>query len=403
MEYRKFCELLRQGESEIVDFKLECNAFRRARAANAELLKDIVAMANNGYVSSYIVVGVSDDRKGFRSVLNDSLTDDNLQRLCRDSIQPVPAVKLTRQRWPRAAAGPHGDKTFVVIQIGPHPRQCFSFSRDLIDWTSECCHRKHEVWIRRGATSDLAGPEEVRRLLEGKAPIGRPSGTSAVDYTRVPRRTYASTVTRDLIPLVRAAGGQAYANNHVTGWVDSSRTRDFHFQLRFRLAPNADPLILKVLVVERCATKEAVTDLIARYVTVQHGLLLISVGNVSPQATRSLDLALREQWGWFCVADPRERMPRHDPTQSFGMLTAYDEDRFCVACSSVRSSDHLHRMWEAMRDSIATNPEIRPVIERRQKNLKRYLIDWNGKGCPTYNEKMRPQYQQTMKAYLPLL
>ncbi|HUW10354.1 MAG TPA: ATP-binding protein [Anaerolineae bacterium] len=112
MDYNKFVDLIQRGESDTIEFKIECNALKGSDEANAELVKDIVALANNGYVASYILVGVSDDAQEFRSVTNRSLTSDNLQRLCRDSISPVPAVKLSRRVEGKTAAPEHQDKTF---------------------------------------------------------------------------------------------------------------------------------------------------------------------------------------------------------------------------------------------------------------------------------------------------
>jgi predicted HTH transcriptional regulator len=69
MDYTKFRRLVKGLEKQTVDSKIECHAYNtKVQSPNAELAKDICAMANNGNVSSYILVGVSDDGRKFLSV-----------------------------------------------------------------------------------------------------------------------------------------------------------------------------------------------------------------------------------------------------------------------------------------------------------------------------------------------
>jgi hypothetical protein len=165
MDYPKFKALLKGRETAQVDFKIQCDAFAsKDLAPRAELAKDICAMANSGHVASYIIVGVSDDAKAFKSVANENLTDDALQDFCKKAIFPPPKVKLHRASW-KSALPAHAGKEFIIIQIGPQPRQAFRLVQDFIDYKANLCFRRNEVWIRRGATSDLATPEEVERLV----------------------------------------------------------------------------------------------------------------------------------------------------------------------------------------------------------------------------------------------
>jgi hypothetical protein len=128
-------------------------------------------MANNGNRASYIVIGVSDDATRFRSVDNDKLTDDNLQDFCKKAIYPPPVIRLHRKKWKRALPA-HRGKDFMIIQIGPNPRQVFRLAQDFIDYNRKTCYRRNEVWIRRNATNDLATPEEIVRLATGQSPQG---------------------------------------------------------------------------------------------------------------------------------------------------------------------------------------------------------------------------------------
>jgi len=169
MEYSTFLKLVRDGEKATVDFKIQLDAFMRGEVvARAELAKDICAFSNNGNVTSYIIVGVSDDGKSFRSVANKKLTDDNLQDFCKKAIFPPPKVKLHRRKWKRTQPI-HREIEFVIIQVGPQPRQVFRFAQDFIDYKKGICYRRNEVWIRRNTTSDLATPEEIKRLASGQS------------------------------------------------------------------------------------------------------------------------------------------------------------------------------------------------------------------------------------------
>lgn len=168
MDYSEFKQLIKEGEKTSVDFKIESHAFTsKSQVSNAELAKDICAMANNGNVSSYIVVGVSDNGKKLQSVKNINLTDDNVQSFCKTAIFPPPKVKVYRKKWIKEALPAHKGKDFVMVQIGPQQRQAFRLAKDFIDYTEKLCFRRNEVWIRRGSTSDIATPEEIAKLVEG--------------------------------------------------------------------------------------------------------------------------------------------------------------------------------------------------------------------------------------------
>jgi hypothetical protein len=169
MDYSRFRRLVTEGEKRHVDFKIHCDAFLSpGKFSKAELARDICAMANNGNMASYIIVGVSDDGRQFRSSDNQELTDDHLQDFCKKAIFPPPKVKVHRKMWKRALSA-HKGKKFLIIQVGPNRRQVFRLAQDFIDYGAKTCYRRNEVWIRRGATTDLATPEEIVRLASGQS------------------------------------------------------------------------------------------------------------------------------------------------------------------------------------------------------------------------------------------
>ena len=191
MDYAKFRSLLETGETDHIDFKIECDAFAKPSVSSkGELAKDICAMANNGNRASYIVVGVSNDRKAFRSVDNEKLTDDNLQDFVKKAVYPPPKTRVHRVTWKRALPK-HAGTMFVIIQVGPNRRQAFRLAQDFIDYKERVSYRRNEVWIRRNATSDLATPEEVARLVSGKSPHVDPN-----DLQRQADRGYFSRLSQ---------------------------------------------------------------------------------------------------------------------------------------------------------------------------------------------------------------
>ena len=169
MDYTKFQQLIREKEKPNVDFKIECHAFdSKTKSPRAELARDICAMANNGNVSSFIIIGVSDDGLSFKSVENPKLTDENLQSFCKTAISPPPKIRVFRNKYSKGASIEHKGKEFVIIQIGPHPRCAYRLTQDVISHEEKICYRRNDVWIRRGTTSDLATPEEISRLVNGQ-------------------------------------------------------------------------------------------------------------------------------------------------------------------------------------------------------------------------------------------
>src|SRR5216684_5589626 len=155
MTYEDLERLLEGGETERVDFKIECPAFQSgspdAEAGKAELAKDVCAMANNRNGASFLIIGVADNGQDFKSVTNAGLTDENLQTFLKEAVSPPPRVKLVSVELP-ASSGRHAGKRCVVIQIGPHSKHAFRLNRDFVSphnsTTKTRYHfRTNDVWI----------------------------------------------------------------------------------------------------------------------------------------------------------------------------------------------------------------------------------------------------------------
>jgi hypothetical protein len=283
MQYKRFKELLKGGEKANVDFKIRCDAFNsKLKQPNAELAKDICAMANNGNVASYIIVGVSDDGKGFESVSNGKLTEENVQTFCKTAIAPAPRVRVHDECWPKATGKQKG-KRFVIIQVGPNARGAFRLAKDFIARKERIGYRRNEVWIRRGSTSDLASPEEIARLVKGSPPEERAKPEDNTEYLKLPKNRQDAALLDDLGTWADEVGGCLHDKRLVVPvgriryvWrcvISGERKRDSRIQYD--------------------------VDRQWRY---EHGFLFLVLGSVYTSALPSYEnIHVKEKWGWLTL------------------------------------------------------------------------------------------------------
>jgi hypothetical protein len=363
MDYGTFVKLVDGGETHSVDFKIICNAFNGSNRDNAELAKDIIAMANNGNVASRIVVGVSDDRTNFRSVDNEKLTDENLQRLCRDTISPMPKVRLRSHSWDGTRVdAKHSGKKFVVIQIGPQARQCFRFNKDYIDWADRYCFRKNEVWIRLGTTSDIASPEQIERLLNGKAAVAPEKPNDNTDYTRLPVQEMGDAILSDLFQLVTAEKGTLYDVREGTYSVVSQEdiVNRYGSGRVIALPTQRRNILMRVVML---IEKTYPLPFLLIGVRAEDGLLIISRKAVSESTLKACDVRLRQDWGW--VVRPTHwnvgvgqfvRLPRASRDLNSQWVP------FCIVFHKISDTSDLHRAWAGLRNSIREDEAVRKII-----------------------------------------
>jgi hypothetical protein len=297
--YDNFVKLLQQNEHELLDFKVKSDAFVD-KGATAELVKDIIAMANNGYRRSYLVIGVSDNKKGFLSVENMKLNELNIQNLCKDSIFPVPRVKVFDQVWNHKDVAPeHQNKRFVIIQIGPNHRQCFRFNKDYIDWEKRYHFRKNEVWVRRGSSSDTAQPEEIKRLLEGEDYQEKEAFEDNVNYTELLKDKVLETLREDFAELVVEKGG--------TLEIIPFRREDLAKVAKIRLPIGSKEIHLIAVFVEeegKPFTNRIYYEMADKEkLPFHHGYLIISTATSTKSYLKMLapELHLKKSWGNFIV------------------------------------------------------------------------------------------------------
>jgi len=378
MEYKKFKELLKKGECKNIDYKIECNAFLKGKdEAKAELVKDIIAFANNGNSTSYLVIGVANDCNGFKSVENDKLTDDNVQNLCKENIFPIPKVKLINCCWSKVSDERHRDKKFVIIQVGPQVRQCFRFNRDCINYEKKYCFKKNEVWIRREATSDLAIPEESKRLLEGKEAITEALMDDNTDYKRLSKSDYKCAITKDLYNFM----------DSIDGGIEEEKTqfgKKYNHLVWKVLTININKQKLKIVVIikDKCNQKDLITDICREIPLFHHGILILSVGNVTPSSVESSHLKIKESWGWFCTNFKTKvgEIIRY-VAKNQDDFEINNNETFCLALERVCTTQDLYSKLQRAIGDITEQQDIQRHVQIIYNTINRRLNDWKINDC----------------------
>jgi hypothetical protein len=361
MEYKTFLNLIGSGEKTNVDFKLECNAFKtKNMQPKAELAKDICAMANNGNRTSYIIIGVSDNGRNFKSVNNDKLTDDKIQDFCKKAIYPPPAVKLICRRWKNIRTN-HSDKTFVIIQIGPHARSAYRLNQDFIDYKKEeVCFRRNEVWVRRGATSDLATPEEISRLVQ-KLPIedfAKPSENNI--YSQFSKDYNLVMLSQDLKRCIREAGG-IIKNERVVLKIKNSK------------------IVLRPILVRGCGEKRGIWLEASHKWAYEHGILIVSLEPISKQAFHpAFKINFNNNWGWFSIFEiPNYYYPEIRIKIPTNVNSAFP---FILTLPRIKDSITLHQSFHRMLDFLDSNDHIFEQINDSKKQMNANLRVWLKEG-----------------------
>ena len=177
------------------------------------------------------------------------------------------------------AKGPHTNKSFGVVEIGPHPRTAFRLAQNYIDYPSELCLRRNEVWLRRGATSDLATPEEIAQLLR-RTPTPSVTVEQNFTYQRIPEDERKSRVFTDLAQFSAELGGSLSYSNIV---VTLGKQR-FVWQVAITSELTASTDIQSVI--NRCR--------------LAHGVLIVALGSISKASLPAYpDLSPKESWGYY--------------------------------------------------------------------------------------------------------
>jgi len=152
----EFVQLLYRGESESLDFKSEQYVFVGAsEEEKAELLKDILAFANAWRNDpAYILIGVQEapSRKANATGISpaDHIDDATLQQFVNGKTNRP--VRFAYEKFE------HEGRQIGIIRIAhPHARPIF-LGKEYGPLKAQA------VYIRRGSSTDIAGPEEIATM-----------------------------------------------------------------------------------------------------------------------------------------------------------------------------------------------------------------------------------------------
>jgi hypothetical protein len=380
MQSAKLKKLIEAGERDNIDYKLTCRAFcSKDKKYKAELAKDICAMANNGNTASYLLIGVSNDRKSFQDTSSLKLTDDNLQAFVKAAIFPPPRVTVT-------TAEREGHE-LTIIQVGPQAKQAFRIYRDFIDYNTQTCIRRNDVWIRRNATTDLATPEEIGALLGRRPPKESSPSVDNVQFERLPRNQKASAVFDVLEHLVSELGGQFHRKKEQSFLiaVPIGQVR-FVWQISyFDYSPN---------------NGYPFWNFLRQNWMYEHGHLVLS----EPRSAKGLlqnvaHTHFRESWGWFsCFSNFRP--DRFDVYRHSALDVVVPGDSpplsyFVFHLHGAKDSDTLQSAFLNLVNFFETNDayveEVKAARDKLNAELRRWLQRGWGVEVSRHHIRKKPE------------
>ena len=156
MTENEFAQLLYRGESESLDFKRDQYVFVGASdVQKAELLKDILAFANSWRNEpAYILIGVDEtpSRKANATGISttDHIDDATLQQFINSKTNHP--VRFAYERFD------YQSKEIGIIRIDHRQARPIFLAREYGPLKAQ------SVYIRRGSSTDVAGPEEIAAM-----------------------------------------------------------------------------------------------------------------------------------------------------------------------------------------------------------------------------------------------
>lgn len=396
IDYPQFCRLIDAGETESVIFKLETN--------NAELARDIVSLANIRGQSGYIVIGagISGGLRKYQSVANPNLTEERLRSFCKAAIYPEPAVRLFKISLDTEGVHPdHQGKTFMVVQVGPQLVGVYRLNQDFIDYAKGICFRKNEVWVRRQTISVLATPEDIRGLFDAKvvpavdgtfakdetAISGKPAEKSTIstltrkvqNYGKMPYEKAFPAILKEINRLAILAGGKLYSGEDPL----NKETTPIH---QLVLPLNGNPVILRVILIDRCTGWKQVAEYTRRYLTFEHGILMIVVGDMTPESLESCPVKLQQSWGWFFTGSFWHPGLKDRDLNIILPLPIMEQlgqvDSSGIALANVQTDKILHQFWDEMIVTLKQDDTVSQTVEHSYIKIMTILSYYLKEECP---------------------
>jgi hypothetical protein len=396
IDYPQFCQLIDAGENEAVICKLETN--------NAELARDIASLANirgrNGYI--VIGVGISGGLRQYQSVANPNLTEERLQGFCKTAIFPEPMVRLFKISLGTDGVHPdHQGKTFMVIQVGPQLVGIYRLNQDFIDYAKGICFRKNEVWVRRQTISVLATPEEIRGLFDAKViPVvgetlskdraalsGKPAEKSAIstltrkvqNYGKMPYERAFPAILKEINRLAIGAGGKLYSGGDPL----NKETTPIH---QLVLPLNGNPIILRVMLIDRCTGWNQVAEYTRRYLAFEHGILMIVVGDMTLESLESCPIKLQQSWGWFFTGSFWHPGLKDRDLNIILPLPIMEQlgqiDFSGIALANIQTDKILHQFWDEMIVTLKRDVAVSQAVELSYIKIMTVLSYYLKEECP---------------------
>lgn len=150
MNTKLFNQILKEGESDIIDFK-EKSYFSNP-VKTLDFLKDLLAMSNTVRTeSAFIIIGINDNCQKVGIPKEEILDPSKVQALVKDKVNTIPLFRS----YPYYEDG----LAFHIIEIPTcwYPAPCVPLK------TSGSIERK-EIYIRRNSSNEIANYEEIIKL-----------------------------------------------------------------------------------------------------------------------------------------------------------------------------------------------------------------------------------------------
>jgi Putative DNA-binding domain len=371
----KFLDLVRGGEKAHVDFKLTCNAFNSSAGdseqAKAELVKDICAMANNGPMASFLIVGVSNDRKQVRAANDLGLTSENIQSLIRESIHPRPVVRIYSVKWEDAPA-PFANTDFMVIQVGPNAREAFRLTRDIINYAKKMHFRRHEVWVRNEETTDLATPEQIVRLMgvRRRAQAEPTPGYVVAEYLKLPKGQAIHAMSRDAREFFTELGIEVGpVKEPEIGWLGGGA------QFRIRAIVRGKVFVFRCVFADELTSPKHLMFFDPRW-SGEHGLLVFLNGRYAEGGKfRRLRVDFRTEWGAFALID----LGASNRFTSFLPSGFADVFVGSLTAPNLNDTQRLRERTAAILKSLENDDQLFGYLETSRDRLTKELVKWSAR------------------------
>jgi hypothetical protein len=167
MKEEEMMLLLEKGESEYLDWKenfppglIKGSKNSIWDSGRAELLKDIVSLANSPcQTTAYLIYGVKDlkTRRGIKGI-SKSFDDADFQQWAKNTFDPSPKFQYTEINWPPS-------EKIGVFEIEKTLDYPHVVKKDI----GKILYRG-QVWFRTGSQNEVALRSDLEKMFKGETP-----------------------------------------------------------------------------------------------------------------------------------------------------------------------------------------------------------------------------------------